>query len=703
MNVIAILFVGLALASPTKIQSEQDASHPVEGLALDTHIDWVDDGAIFLDGRRAKRSLTDDEGATDRVAILDSAIARAKQDGKLVLWYVPRIIEESSKGRQMYRAPILDGYMRQVVFCDEYVSELIDRRFVPVRMVCDQALSDRYELRPLEFVEPAVVFLNGEGELVHFVERIRTFDGLWFAHVMRRVLAQVGLDDGRVAVADESTIEGCLARAEAFRRDIEPKQAHAALDAAQAIHDAVELVDDEGKPLSRRDERVREHRKRQGDIDLLRGKLWMMEGDLLLAEEPLEEAYQQGVAEAGYLHALLTLRLGDEASAMRRFAAVAQRFPESLVGRRAAANVTIGPDERPIGAAFSGFEHYAFLPKAAYSGALPRDTTWAGEKLSPRAMAIRGVQFLLSQQRDDGGFTDARYAYWPSTEITPNTWIAITALACTALLEFRDYAPEEIDRAEIDLALARGEAFLFDPKRINRGENEELYADAYRLLYLTRRAKHVPESRSLAIDRMNEIVTAAAEHQSEDGFFAHEYRNAFCTGVMLWNLELASDSGANVPGEMIRKGVEALWSARHEEGTYAYGGTADKRGSTLKDSAGRMPMCEAILVKEGKSNLANLDFALDNFWEHFQRIERVRRNDFHSDGELAGFFFFHDFFQTSELIEMLPERKDETRAKFFKILQAIPEIDGSFLDSHEFGRSYATAMALLTLRNVAEL
>jgi hypothetical protein len=33
------------------------------------------------------------------------------------------------------------------------------------------------------------------------------------------------------------------------------------------------------------------------------------------------------------------------------------------------------------------------------------------------------------------------------------------------------------------------------------------------------------------------------------------------------------------------------------------------------------------------------------------------------------------------------------------LLQKIPEMDGSFVDSHEFGRSYGTAMALLILRN----
>ena len=36
-----------------------------------------------------------------------------------------------------------------------------------------------------------------------------------------------------------------------------------------------------------------------------------------------------------------------------------------------------------------------------------------------------------------------------------------------------------------------------------------------------------------------------------------------------------------------------------------------------------------------------------------------------------------------------------------EIMRELPEIDGSFIDSHELGKSYGTAMALLSLKNVA--
>jgi len=168
--------------------------------------------------------------------------------------------------------------------------------------------------------------------------------------------------------------------------------------------------------------------------------------------------------------------------------------------------------------------------------------------------------FAWDFEGDDGGFTDARYAYWPDTEITPNTWIAITAIACTALLQFRDVDPSRVDPAAVDAALARGEAFLMDPMRLNRGDNEDSYADTYRLIYFARRAARFAESRELAFDAMEQVVAAARKRQSENGFFAHEYENAFCTGAMLWGLAAAADAGVDVPPEMFSKGIAAIVS-----------------------------------------------------------------------------------------------------------------------------------------------
>jgi hypothetical protein len=113
-----------------------------------------------------------------------------------------------------------------------------------------------------------------------------------------------------------------------------------------------------------------------------------------------------------------------------------------------------------------------------------------------------------------------------------------------------------------------------------------------------------------------------------------------------------------------------------------------------------MPVCEAALLQLGRSDLDKLRAALAVFWDHMQQLERVRRNDFHSDGELGGFFFFHSVYHGSEAVRLLPpDEQPAHHERFVALLQRIPELDGSWLDSHELGRSYGTAMALLTLAN----
>jgi hypothetical protein len=115
-----------------------------------------------------------------------------------------------------------------------------------------------------------------------------------------------------------------------------------------------------------------------------------------------------------------------------------------------------------------------------------------------------------------------------------------------------------------------------------------------------------------------------------------------------------------------------------------------------------MPICEGTLLQLGRSDLDKLRFALQNFWDHMARLETVRRNDFHSDGELAGFFFFHSVYHASEVVQLLPKEEQQAHwQRLLQLVQQVPEIDGSFLDSHELGRSYGTAMALLTLSNLS--
>ena len=687
-----LVFASLCLQLPAQEEPPTQPAAALLGLA--DHLPWLTDGAEFYENAGREKPVK-----VDRNALVDEACRKAKAEGRLVLWYVHRIQEKTLRGQQMYRSPVLDVYARQVLFADPDVSELVQGAFVPLRCMIDQTLSDRFGLKPLAFVEPAVVFLDGDGKVVHFVERIRTFQGQWFADLCTRVLDAAKVERTGASVA-ELRSKGLWQKALTLASKSEPKNAAVWLEIARL--ERLLRLPDQAMDSVKKARAAEPNAAQSGDAACEQGLLLTMTGRLLEAQAEFEMAWRSRgtrAGEAGYWYALNALKLGDESGAMRRFLLVGQKFPNTLFGRRARANTTLGPDDRPLGAAFTGFEAVQYLPEAAYRG-LPKDTTWQGDKLSAAAMARAGVEFLLQQQRDDGGFSDARYAYWPSSEITPNVWVAITSIALTALWEHRQDHPDLQDR--IDRALQRGEAYILDPKRLNRGANEDCYSDAYRLMYLSRRttASEGP-ARDALVQRMNEIVAAAAKRQKASGFWAHEYENAFATGAVLQEVLAAKAAGASVPIEVTDRAAAALISARSKNGTFVYGGAAaEGRETKLKDSAGRMPVCEGALFQVGRSDLEKVTFSIDNFWANMKNLEGVRRNDFHSDGELGGFFFFHSVFHASETVRLLPPEAQKVQwERFLALLQQIPELDGSFLDSHELGRSYGTAMALLTLRN----
>ena len=136
-----LLALVLTLLPSTSARSQTQA-HPARDLALED-ITWMTDGSEFLDKKRFKTSLTREEQAFDRPALLDAAIAQAKATGKPVLWYVYKVVETTKRGRQMIRAPVLDIAMRQEIWSDPDVSRIVKASFTPVRMVCDEPLCER--------------------------------------------------------------------------------------------------------------------------------------------------------------------------------------------------------------------------------------------------------------------------------------------------------------------------------------------------------------------------------------------------------------------------------------------------------------------------------------------------------------------------------------------------------------------------------
>jgi hypothetical protein len=405
----------------------------------------------------------------------------------------------------------------------------------------------------------------------------------------------------------------------------------------------------------------------------------MRQGLTLLAQKKFVEARKalEPLPDPEALYHLAAIDLWTGKDPEPRLRALMKAHPDSPWAWRAAANVVKGEDSLPQGPLMHHFEDFFYRP----IDGLPTSTRLPSRDVD--AAVRRAVEWLLDAQWETGEWRDSRYAYWPDAKILPNVWMAVTALSAMALTEWRD-----VDPKRIDAALKKADAVLRNDSRLNADRNEEIYAQAFRLHYFAGLKD---------VSTLNRIVARVARMQDSQGFWAHEYPNPFITGVVVHALETARKAGADVPGPIYRRAAEALLSTRGSGGRQTYrcdGQPPDNE----KSSMSRTAICELALQECGKLQTSDVAAGVEAYWKFVDRLEAVRLCDYHSDGRLAGFFYFHAGFHTLEAARTLSgPAKESTQKRFRERLLAIPEWDGSFVDSHEIGKSYGTASALLML------
>ena len=405
----------------------------------------------------------------------------------------------------------------------------------------------------------------------------------------------------------------------------------------------------------------------------------LRQGLALLGQKKFVEARKtlEPLPDPEALYHLAAIDLWTGKDPEPRLRALMRMHPDSPWAWRAAANVVKGEDSLPQGPLVHHFEDFFYRPIEG----IPTSTRLPSRDVDTTVR--RGVEFLLDAQWENGEWRDSRYAYWPDAKILPNVWMAVTALSAMALTEWRD-----VDPKRIDAALKKADAALRDDSRINPDRNEEIYAHAFRLHYFAGLKD---------VGMLNRIVARVARMQDPQGFWAHEYPNPFITGVVVHALETARKAGADVPGPIYRRAAEALMSTRGSGGRQTYrcdGQPPDNE----KSSMSRTAICELALQECGKLQTTDVAAGVEAYWKFVDRLEAVRLCDYHSDGRLAGFFYFHAGFHTLEAARTLSgPARESTQKRFRERLLAIPEWDGSFVDSHEIGKSYGTASALLML------
>jgi len=631
--------------------------------ALTTHLVW---SALLTSGVLTLTPLSTAQNSTEKIratpsalaaragsavpwrADLNAALAESQSSGKPVFWYVPTI-----RGSFMDRNPEVDRSMLAGPFSWPRLIALLGDHYIPVRAPASKVECERYGLKPIEFIEPGFLVLDAsaespEGREVLRHDRLTTLHPAWFE-------AQLAPPVG-AAVHPESTwpwIEAPVV---------------ARPDAADSAPPSAEALFERG------------------------ARAWFAQ---------------------------------DEDGARAAWEALTTTHTEHPLAWKAAFELEhLGPLVR-------GLESYAALPPGALVASGAGSMCAAGVYDAP-ALWRTSLEYLLSMQRSDGGFRDSIYDFG-GTDSLPNVYVAVTSIAAIAMLEGAVHlAPargtprpgDEALRARLEAGLRAAIQYSFDDARLNTEDADELsWARIYRVSLAARYAALRGDGDTDGdtdgdgvtdgdgddtgphVD-LREVARALIAEQRESGLWAHEYANPFVTASALVALgeanALAPIEGAS---DALARGTAALLACRTQDGAYSYGATRAGRPprAQIEGSVGRTPLGELALDYWDPASSIGLAKAIALSFEHDHHLAPARKYDDHTNRfQYGGFFYWYDAHaRTLSIARLAATAASDAHAAFAErqraMILAQPEIDGTFIDSHEVGKVYGTAMGLWCL------
>jgi hypothetical protein len=408
------------------------------------------------------------------------------------------------------------------------------------------------------------------------------------------------------------------------------------------------------------------------------------------------------LAERTLLQGMFLFRQGLHDRARQLWASARQLQPGHPLAWKAAAEAeNWGPFVR-------GFEVHRQLPERSYrAGIESRGSAAPRDSFTMEQLWQRSADYLMGMQSQNGGWFDSDYDFG-GTDSLPNVHAAVTALCGSALLEAAERLPEH--RSCLLEAVDRAARYCADRHCVNPADRDEiLWAHAYRVRFLARLAEAHHDWRARYAAALADAVTDLESMQTSRGTWYHEYANPFVTATALTALKRAAAAGASVDIAKIKRGVASLANDRLDNGAWPYYGAGQERtrgtpessgDGMIPASAGRMPLCELALWQWEASSDERLQNALQAAFDNHRHLAAGYKYDNHtSTMAYGGFFFWYDMRGRAEALGYLADRQRQRAlaARQRELVLALPELDGCFVDSHELGRCYGTAMALLTL------
>ena len=542
----------------------------------------------------------------------------------------------------MDRKVEIDRYMRAGMFSWPKIIERLNDDFVPLWLVPNQFQSEAYDLIPYKFIEPGFLVIDPAGKTTLRCNRLTTQNPAWIDRILESVLGEE-------------------------QRQKSPRVKNVFLTAAWTSF-----------AESKYSECVKNL-------------------DAMITTSYVE---RRSPAEPELLRGMCQFRLGNHEEAKRLWRSVSERFPNEPLAQKAAAEAEgLGPFVR-------GFEVHTELPTATYDGinlASVTSTVSLGT-YSDNELWQRGTQFLLGMQRSDGGFVDCDYDFG-GTDSLPNVHVAITAICGMALLE-SDARNVKVKQRQRHNAVELARAFVLDEANWNFNDSDELFwAHAFRVRFLAASTKRGWKGNA----ELQSAVQGLESNQSPSGSWIHEYPNPLVTSLAMVALKEAEQAGARINPEVIAKAIASLNRNRGRGGFFYMDEAKTPPGAKAQDltdaSAGRLPLCELALHQWAGTPVQQLKKAVQVSFEKQSHLFAALKYDDHTSRHAyGGFFFWFDMHGRSIAIRNLTpvDLKRIYQRKLRDLIMTLPEIDGCFVDSHEIGRCYGTAMALLTLANTDE-
>jgi len=324
----------------------------------------------------------------------------------------------------------------------------------------------------------------------------------------------------------------------------------------------------------------------------------------------------------------------------------------------------------------------------------------------------------LAKMRKKAGSTASEWPYEGVYRIRdgiipPGYRVGGSAIVCQALLE----APGLDD--ERRTAIQRSVEFMLDSIHNDEGMQPKKQTNydvrgwgwAYGLEFFLRARETGffadDEQLTARIEQTIEhLIECLKEGQVPSGGWNYAGPRAFSpfmTGSTLIALFHANAAGYDVDPDMVEDALDALETGRGDSMAYAYSGKLRNPDEPMQGACARSAIAELVLVRAGRSSIANLTKAVDAFfveenWKELLKRKSKQGTHLKPYGVAPYYFIFgHTYAALSA--EYLPaDMQDRYRTKMRELLWRTIE-DHAGWNDRIFPRSesYSTAMAILAL------